>query len=66
MGVSILLMQLPEDPRMRPAAVAACIISICNLILATWPDTPLLLSGVLVGGVRGDWGEPRSYKLPNR
>ena len=52
---------------MRPAAVAASIISICNLIRATWPDTHLLLAGVLVGGIRGDWpGETRSHRLPNR
>lgn len=52
---------------MRPAAVASSIISICILIRATWPETNLLVAGVLVGGVRGDWkGEPRSHKLPNR
>lgn len=60
------LVQIAEDPRLRPGAVAASIITVCNLIHATWPDTHILLAGVLVGGVRGDWGEGRSHKLPNR
>ena len=58
--------QIAEDPRLRPGAVAASIITVCNLIHATWPDTHILLAGVLVGGLRGDWGEGRSHKLPNR
>ncbi|KAL3143758.1 H/ACA snoRNP pseudouridylase subunit [Trebouxia sp. C0010 RCD-2024] len=58
--------QVAEDPRLRPGAVAASIITVCNLIHATWPDTHILLAGVLVGGLRGDWGEGRSHKLPNR
>ena len=60
------LAQLAEDPQLCAGAVAASIISICNLIHATWPDTSILLAGVLVGGLRGDNGEARSHKLPNR
>lgn len=62
-----LSVQIPEDFEPRTSAIAASIISVCDLVLAAWPDTELVLSGVLVGGVRGDWkGETRNWTLPNR
>lgn len=64
---SISALQLPEDFDHRTTAIAESIIAVCDLILAAWPDTDIVLSAVLVGGVRGDWpGESRNWTLPNR
>lgn len=61
------MLQIPEDFRFRTTAIAESIIAVCELILAAWPETDLVVSAVLVGGVRGDWpGESRNWTLPNR
>lgn len=65
--VPLAAMQIPEDFEHRTTAIAESIIAVCDLILAGWPDTDIVLSAVLVGGVRGDWpGEKRNWTLPNR
>ncbi len=59
-------MQLVSKNEEISSGVAASIITICTLIRAAWPESDILLSGVLVGGIRGPPGARPDPMLPNR